>query len=160
MAKLNVPSDGIAMAQSQPSHTEMHREHVEWQSEANAWRDDLRAWEEETHHILKKQPDIKEAFEKHLAALQTHESLIRLYEQQANEHERVMADFERGASGETLIELAQKHKRVAERHAHQRNSHEVIKKLHRTAVSRWRSLAKSLQEEARQNNPKPHWVPE
>lgn len=160
MAKLIVPSDSRTLARSEPSHAEMHHEHLQWQSEANLWRDDLRVWEKETHDILEKQAGIKEAFEKHLAALQTHAAAIRLYEQQVKEHEHALAEFEQGGPGEQLIQLAKKHQQSAERHAKQHNSHQVIKKLHRTAVSRWSSLAKSLQGAAKQDKPIPSQAPQ
>ena len=144
MAKSIVPSESRELAQSKPTHAEMHHEHTEWQNEAKMWRDDLRAWEKEIHDILQDKASIEEAFEKHLAALQTHAAAIRLYEQRIKEHEHALADFAQGGPGEQLVQLAQKHRESGERHAQQRHSHQVIKKLHHTAASRWSSLAKSL----------------
>ena len=59
-------------------------------------------------------------------------------------HEHALADYERGESGEELIQMAQVFGRSAEQHADQSRKHENTKRQHHELMASWRLLMKSF----------------
>jgi septal ring factor EnvC (AmiA/AmiB activator) len=125
--------------------TSMHSEHRYWENEISLWRDDLRAWQ---HELAKAESEIKQlekALIDHGHVLRTHASALRLSEQTSQQHERAIADFEKGGEGEELFELARKHSREAELHQVHRTAHEELKRRHHSIIAHWSTLLKALQ---------------
>lgn len=126
------------------SHLEMHREHLKWRAEDDLWRDELAAWEAEVSQTVRDLPKLEAALREHTESLRKHAASIRLYEQEFALHEHALAQYERGESGEDLVQLAKIFSRGAEKHAGERHQHENVKRLHHDLMVRWRLLTASL----------------
>ena len=71
------------------------------------WLDDLANWEANVGQAIKDLPRLEKALREQADVLRKHAARIRLYEQDVSMHEHALADYERGESGEELIQMAQ-----------------------------------------------------
>jgi hypothetical protein len=129
---------------STASHVKMHQEHGNWRSEDNFWRDEVALWEREIQEAAAQLPKLDTVLNNRLESLRTHAAAIRLYEQDAADHEHALTTFERGGTGEELIRFAGAHQAAAVKHAEERTRHEVIKRQHHELMAHWKLLSDSL----------------
>jgi hypothetical protein len=122
---------------STTSHLEMHREHLRWRAQNDMWRDDLANWEREAQAALKALPKVEEILRKHLDGLRRHAAAIRINEQEFSAQEHALSEYERGDTGQELIELAKRFDRSNETITHQKEKHEKIKHRHYRLMTRW-----------------------
>lgn len=126
----------------------MHDEHRYWESEISLWRDDLRAWQNELATAERELKLLEKALADHAQALRLHGSSLRLDEQEFESHEHEIAEFEKGAEGEELFEMACRHCAQGEQHTEHRVAHEQLKRRHHNIIAHWNVLLKTLQEAA------------
>lgn len=144
MNESKVIDRGPGSAAKETSHALMHREHAQWRSEDELWRDDIAAWQKELKAALADLAQVEKALREHEKALEVHAAAIRCYEQASAAHEHLLAEYERGNSGDTLVALVQEHQKTADKHVQQRAAHERIKKHHHAAIARCQVLLKAL----------------
>lgn len=126
------------------AHIEMHGDHQRWLSDQAMWRDDLAMWQQEIAKAMDGIRKLEDALRTHRATLQEHEQTIAAETPCLQNHEHALAEFERGGSGEGLLQLAVSHQQSAEKHGKQRSEHERIKKDHHIVMAYWLLLLKSL----------------
>jgi len=132
------------------AHVEMHAEHRQWLSDNAMWRDDIALWQQEIEQALDGVKKLEDALQQHSKELQSHLGTITAGEQALKVHEHALAEFQRGSSGKELelLVMAKTHKKKADEHVQQRQTHECLKKQHHTIMAHWSLLLNALTHKA------------
>jgi hypothetical protein len=127
-------------------HQSMHTEHLEWAGEIGLWRDNLRLWQHDVDRMQNEVQELTLLLKGHDDALRSHASHIRQQEQSFESHEHALAEYERGAEGDELLQMARQHGEEASRQQKQRDDHEGLKRAHHEVLRHWSALLKALHE--------------
>jgi cysteinyl-tRNA synthetase len=128
-------------------HTDLHHDHIIWKAEVSQWRDDIDLWENELDKAEAQLKDLEKALKAHREALSAHASAIREREKATDLHERAIAAYEAGETGEELPAMAIGHQQELEKQAQQRSSHDRIRRYHHALIATWSLLLKALRHE-------------
>ena len=126
------------------NHAEMHFEHKQLLNETALWQDEVSHWRQEFSEALAGLDRLKTALTSHAEALQNYAAELDRECTRLEEHERSLADYERGGTGSDLIPLAQEHAQELARHIRRRDVQERIKKHHHMLLAQWHLLFSAL----------------
>ena len=122
-------------------HQQMHAVHECWRNENALWHEELKLWQDELKQTRRNLAEVLAGLDAHAQKLEKHGASLTLYSQESLEHEHALAEFERGGSPAKLAELDGAHQAEVQHHAHVRDIHEQLKRLHHTIVARCSLLA-------------------
>jgi hypothetical protein len=125
-------------------HVRLHADHLLWFSENSLWRDDISSWQREVDEAVRQLGTLRDAFDKHHEKLRKHAASIRLHEQRQAEHECALAKYERGGSGQELVQMARAHQDESTKQAELRDLHENLKRRHHEMIAQLHAFLRSI----------------
>lgn len=128
------------------ANLEIHNERQQWLNDDAIWRDELGIWVEETNQAVDGLRKLEDSLGVHRKRLQDHLATIIAEEKTLRDQENVLAQIERGGSGNEPLGMAKTHKENLNKHVHQRQRHELLKKHHHMVMAYWIMLFKVLTE--------------
>lgn len=120
---------------------DMHRDHRAWTADNEFWRDEIRMWQHETAQAAADLRRVTDALGEHERKLERHASAIRLYGQEAAQHEH---ELTRSAQAVQGADVVGHHADEVVDHRRMRETHESLKKTHHTLLARLSMLLKAL----------------
>ncbi len=125
---------------------EMHSDHRQWASEHSMWSDDLELWCSQYESALAEVKKLEDMMRQHGEGLDAHSQIISRIQHSLEDHERSMAAYQRDGSGAEGQEgMCANHAQQADRHNHQREAHERIKRNHHTMMAHLTMLKAAIE---------------
>lgn len=125
-------------------HTQMHRDHIKWASDIAGWQADFAEWQIQIRKVLVGLKELQTTLEEHeTSMIKQSENLVEMCKERA-EHEHALAQFALGETPVDLIVDAVRHQDQSEKYEQLKLTHEGSKQWHRTLLSQWEKLHKSV----------------
>jgi hypothetical protein len=123
----------------------MHVEHRLWESEDSLRREELGLWSEDVEGAMAELKGLEGTLKRHRDALQEELRTLEADQALVQDHEHLMADFERGFDdGAALIELAKRHEQNSRHRRDRFAAFEALKKRHHQVMAYWHLLHQAL----------------